>query len=110
MKTKQMWRFFAILIMRDKIRAISLWPFGIYTREKRETIYTVNHESVHWRQQIEMLGIFFYLWYCFEWVVKLFKYGRMAYYAISFEREAYSKEHDLEYLKNRKPFAWIHYL
>ena len=69
----------------------------------------INHERIHTAQMLEMLVIFFYLWYLIEWVVKLFTPGR-AYYRISFEREAYLHEHDLNYLKHRPFFAWWKYL
>ena len=59
---------------------------------------------IHWKQQMEMLIIPFYVWYFIEWVIKLFKYGKKAYYNISFEREANQRS---EY---RKPFAWIKYI
>jgi hypothetical protein len=45
--------------------------------------------------------------YIIEWFIKLFFYGKDAYYNISFEREAYSNEYDYEYLENRKKYAWI---
>jgi hypothetical protein len=57
-----------------------------------------------------MLCIFFYLWYGIEWLIKLPKYGRLAYYAISFEREAYRYDFDKTYLERRKLFAWFHFI
>jgi len=33
-----------------------------------------------------------------------------AYQNISFEREAYQNEKELDYLDNRKPFSFINYL
>ena len=61
--------------------AITLWPFGIYLRDDKylNNKELINHESIHWKQQIEMLGIFFYLWYLIEWIVKIFIYGKQAY-------------------------------
>ena len=69
--------------------AITLAPFGIYIKEEHlENERIIDHELVHWEQQMEMLIIPFYIWYFVEWVVKLFKYGRKSYYNLSFEREA----------------------
>ena len=45
------------------------------------------------------------MWYVVEWLVKLSQ-KRNAYYRISFEREAYRHEHNLNYLRHRKHYAW----
>ena len=52
----------------------------------------------------ELLFIFFYIIYFLEWIVRLF-INKNAYRSISFEKEAYSNEDNLEYLKTRKHFA-----
>ena len=70
---------------------------------------TIRHESIHTAQMQEMLYIFFYLWYVMEWIVRLFMKGN-AYRNISFEREAYENEKDVDYLSSRTWFAWIEYL
>jgi hypothetical protein len=72
---------------------------------------TINHENIHTAQMIEMLFVFFYLWYGVEWALKAFKYGlNGAYRNVSFECEAYSNEINFEYLKKRRLFAWLKYL
>lgn len=82
----------------------------LFTRDKsRITQTTIRHESIHARQMWEMLVIGFYLWYFIEWIVRLFMPGS-AYRNISFEREAYGNQDNVEYLKQRKLFAWIKYL
>ena len=97
--------------------AISLFGLLFVRDEKGEkkpvSRVTVNHETIHLYQQKEMLFIFFFLWYFIEWIVKLFIYGvkdNKAYYNLSFEREAYINEHNLDYLKNRKPYSWCKYI
>jgi len=70
----------------------------------------LNHERIHTRQMLEMLVVVFYLWYLVEWAVKLFRYGRMSYYHISFEREAYRNELDYSYPEKRKLFSWLKYI
>lgn len=67
---------------------------------------TINHESIHTEQMKEMLYIPFYIWYAIEWLVKLFCEGN-AYRNISFEREAYDNQDNLEYLKTRKHYSWF---
>ena len=70
----------------------------------------LNHERIHTAQIKEMLYVFFYLLYGLEWILKLFKYRLNSYYNISFEREAYRNERNMEYLKERKAFAWINFI
>jgi len=69
----------------------------------------MNHERIHTAQQREMLFVFFYLFYFIEWLVRLPMRGN-AYRNISFEREAYSNQRNLDYLKTRRHFAWRHYM
>jgi hypothetical protein len=95
--------------------AITLAPFGIYVNQKYRTLENVskktkNHEMIHWKQQLEMLIIFFYLWYLIEWLIRLPVNGRKAYVSLSFEQEAYGNESNYDYLKTRKPFSWFKYV
>lgn len=70
----------------------------------------MNHESIHQRQQREMLYLPFFIVYLAEWAARLlFSSPREAYRNISFEREAYANESDYNYLSNRKPYSWLHY-
>lgn len=95
------------------VRAMALWPFILITRERdKNNKELINHESIHLAQQLEMLIITFYLWYLIEYLIKLIIYrnGYKAYKNISFEREAYNKEYNLEYLDHRKHYSWIKYL
>jgi len=72
----------------------------------------INHENIHTRQIVELLGILFYIWYGIEWVIRLIQYQdrKMAYYNISFEREAYANDNNLEYLKSRKLYSFLEYI
>lgn len=99
------------LITTKNITGITLAPFGIYLREDiydKQNPKTINHEKIHWQQQMEMLIIFFYIIYFSEWFIRLFV-NEDAYRSISFEREAYDNDTDYEYLKTRKPFSWLKY-
>jgi hypothetical protein len=71
---------------------------------------TVNHESIHTAQMKEMLYVFFYLFYVAEWLIRLLRYKGQAYINISFEREAYNNMSNNDYLKERRPYAWLKYL
>lgn len=74
--------------------------------------YVINHERIHTAQQRELLFIPFYILYIIEWLVRLVQYRCLdkAYYAISFEREAYANGHNLNYLPARKRYSWLRYL
>ena len=64
-----------------------------------------NHEAIHTAQMKELLYIFFYIAYLFEWLYRLIFHTKTAYMGISFEREAYENEENLKYLDTRKHFA-----
>lgn len=70
-----------------------------------------NHERIHTRQMLELIIIFFYIAYIFEWIIRLIQYRDKikAYQNISFEREAYIHMYDPDYPKKRKLFAFIKY-
>jgi hypothetical protein len=85
---------------------ITVFPFVFLKHKYLKTDITlVNHEKIHLRQQLELLIVFFYLWYSIEFLIRLYVYKNWAkaYRNISFEREAYTNEKDLDYLKSR-PF------
>jgi hypothetical protein len=91
--------------------ATTIAPFGIYISEENITdVVTINHESIHWKQQLEMLILPFYIWYFLEWLIRLIVNGRNAYYAISFEHESYTNENNLKYLETRKHYSWLKYM
>lgn len=74
--------------------------------------YVINHERIHTAQQRELLFVPFYIMYFLEWLVRLVQYrnNRDAYMNISFEREAYTNGHNLNYMRNRRRYAWVRYL
>ena len=87
------------------IKGIMLFPFCIvrgtsnwYTKEK-QTI-TINHEKIHWQQALEMGIILFYIHYG---VQSLFR----SYRELSAEKEAFANQHNLDYIKQRKRYAWL---
>lgn len=85
------------------IRGLAFWPFIFISSKTIVDDELINHEKIHLRQQIEMLIIPFYVWYLIELYTK-------GYNKISFEREAYANDHDLNYLKKRRIFAFRRYL
>lgn len=72
---------------------------------------TLNHEAIHDAQAREMLYLPFYVVYVIEWFVRLFIHGpRAAYRNISFEREAYARQGERDYLTRRRRYAWWRYI
>lgn len=89
--------------------AMNLFGFLFVRKELKsrmnETV--IQHEQIHTEQMKELLYLPFYIIYLFEWLFLLFKYfdNKKAYRNVSFEKEAYTYEEDLGYLKRRKHFA-----
>lgn len=111
MKTKVI---FNNLIPVSGFLAMCIFPY-IFVRKEAAAKYNVvvnNHEKIHAEQQKEMLIVFFLIWYAVEWLCRLVQYRnrKQAYRNISFEREAYANESKLDYIPNRKRYAWVKYI
>jgi hypothetical protein len=91
---------------------ITIFPFMFlkYRTLKGNTVL-INHEKIHLKQQLELLIIPFFMLYGFEFLIRLLQYKNwsLAYKNISFEREAYRNEKDLDYIKSRPLFSFINY-
>lgn len=88
--------------------AINLFGVIFVKGNMRVTPQVLNHERIHTFQQRELLFIPFYIIYLIEWLIRLVQTkGNIfeAYMKISFEREAYAHDSDLDYLKHRPLFA-----
>lgn len=94
-------------------RGLTVYPFVFlkYRIDKKNAVF-INHERIHLRQQLELLIFPFFIWYFLEYLILLLKYSNKnhAYRNISFEREAYSNESNLDYLKKRRFFSFYKYL
>ena len=94
-------------------RGMTVFPFVLmkYDFDKENQIF-INHEKIHLRQQLELLILPFFIWYFLEYLLRLLQYKNagLAYRNISFEREAYTNETDLNYLKNRSFLGFFKYL
>ncbi|WP_394750140.1 hypothetical protein [Spongiimicrobium salis] len=92
---------------------LSLWPFIILKDiQLKDDEVLINHERIHLKQQQELFILPFYLFYLTEWILRSIFYfdSYKAYQNISFEREAYHNEKNMDYLKERKIFSFIKYL
>jgi hypothetical protein len=94
-------------------RGLTVFPF-VFIKHRTDSANSVflNHEKIHIRQQLELLILPFYIWYFFEYLLRLLEYKNthLAYRNISFEREAYANEDQLDYLKKRPIFSFLNYL
>lgn len=93
-------------------RGLTFFPFVLMAdkNDKLNKVF-INHEKIHIRQQLELLILPFFVWYTLEYLVRLiqFKDRKKAYFNISFEREAYANENNIDYLKTRPLWSFIKY-
>lgn len=73
---------------------------------------TKRHETIHYKQQLELMFVLQWVLYGLFHIVGLIRYkgGKEAYYENPFEREAYANDKNPNYLNERKHFAWIRYI
>jgi hypothetical protein len=101
--------------------------FFIFVREQRhlDNKRLINHEKIHFYQQVEMLFIFQWIAYGLSYIINVFliTIGRKdilpkhywrdltvhkkAYRNNIFELEAIDMDDDLDYLNKRRPYAWV---
>ncbi len=83
-------------------RAMALWPFIFVRSDEKFPKSTEVHEKIHFKQQKELLLVFFLILYLILFVI----YG---YKENPFEREANANEHNEDYLNTRKWYSWFKY-
>lgn len=93
-----------------EINAISLGLF-VFSRGPMGST-TRRHETIHYRQWLELGFVFFPLLYGLFWLRNRLKGmdGVEAYYKIPFEQEAYTHDRQEGYLKSRKLYQWIYFV
>lgn len=91
---------------------LSFFVFIWITRQPHDQTQLVRHEKIHFWQQVEMLFVFHWLFYAFFYLV-----GRasgqchyIAYRYNPFELEAFTHDPEEDYLRKRRPFAWVRYV
>lgn len=92
-----------------EINALSFFIFVFSRGEMDERVR--RHETIHFKQQVEMLFVFqwiMYGYFHFKGLLSGLK-GVEAYYLNPFELEAYDNDEKQNYLNERKPYAWIKY-
>lgn len=114
-RVKEVKRMFLLVnkyVFGRRFVGVAVWPFIIikYRKLKDDTIF-MNHERIHLRQQLELLILPFYILYMIEFLFRLLQYRDRytAYRNISFEREAYENEKNINYIKERRFWAFGNY-
>jgi hypothetical protein len=94
------------------IIAMAIYPFILVcNRDSEKMEVTIRHEKIHFRQQLEMLILPFYIAYItyyFVYRLQGLKHWD-AYRMIPFEKEAYRYEYDEAYLGRRPIWAWLQF-
>ncbi len=107
-------RLLKILTFGGNYNGLSFFVFIIYKDEETAgNPVTINHEKIHFYQQLELGFILHWALYLLHFLLNLYAYKGnkdAAYRNIAFEREAYGHQHDLRYLENRKLWAWRKYI
>lgn len=96
-----------------KVNAMAIFPFILIKQAHlKHNAQLIRHETIHLRQELELLIIPFYILYLLNYLVNLSRYRDhdKAYLNIVFEREAYKYEADMNYLKHRSFWAWIKFI
>jgi hypothetical protein len=101
-------------MLGNHYRVMCVWPVLFVRPGEPLPLHseTLNHERIHARQQMEMLWLFFFIWYGLEFLVRLLTHRNRhdAYSALSHEKEAHAHDTDIDYLNKRKLYAWAKYL
>lgn len=116
-----------------RFAGMTIYPFVFIDKEYRGREKLHRHEEIHAWQQVEVTLIsalilqlicgmwwlspfVFYTTYLTEWIFRSiaandgFSILGKGYRTISFEKEAYGNEDDVDYLYKRIPFSWIKYI
>lgn len=102
-----------IVVPYLKVDAMALFPFILIRRKEMvNDEVLLRHETIHLKQEAELLILPFYVLYLINYLINRFKHKthHEAYMNICFEREAYANESDIAYLNTRKLWAWCKYI
>lgn len=92
---------------------LTMYPF-VFLKSKvlKDDAVLINHEKIHLKQQLELCLLLFYIVYGIEFICRYIQYKNThkAYKNISFERESYANESNLNYLKTRSFWQFLKYI
>jgi hypothetical protein len=101
-----------IIISILRVKGLAIFPFIlIQNAADKEDRVLIRHETIHLKQQLEMLIFPFYIIYLLNYLYNLAKFRNhnQAYKEIIFEREAYANERNPSYLANRRFWGFTFY-
>lgn len=106
-------RYWTVILKHLPANAMAIYPFMLFKHHsQKDNPLLIRHEKIHFRQQLELLILPFYVLYLLFYLYNLVKYKQhhIAYLQICFEKEAYANEQNLNYLNQRKRYAWYKFL
>lgn len=106
-------RYWPVIWSRLPANAMALFPFMLFKTKGQVTDpLLINHEKIHFHQQLELLIFPFYLLYLLNYLINLLRYRNhnKAYFNICFEKEAYANDKNFSYLKSRGMYSWIKFV
>lgn len=105
-------RYWALTCRFLPASAMALFPFMLFRDPgQKSQPLLINHEKIHFMQQLELLIVPFYVLYLAFYLVNLIRFRdhSKAYFNICFEKEAYANDKNLNYLQNRVLYSWLRY-
>lgn len=107
-------RFLGRLIsLGDNAMAITFYPFIFVRTDTRHHTELIRHETIHIRQQLELLIVGAWVLFIFEYLYARYVKGldaRQSYYYTALEQEAHRNAMKIDYLSIRKPYAVLRYV
>ena len=94
-------------------RAAAFFPFIIFRSEEERVPWIINHERIHFRQQLETAFVGLLAWSFVETLYARLVLGKSfkeAYLWRSSEQEAYRNQQNFQYLNNRRLWAQFKYI
>ena len=94
-------------------RGAAFFPFIFVKEESFAEPWLINHECIHFRQQLEMFFVGIWVLWVYERVyarliLRLPRFESYIYGA--WEQEAYLNQNNAQYLDQRKPYALFYYI
>lgn len=106
-------KYWSVICPSLPANAMALYPFMLFKNQQlKENKLVINHEKIHFCQQLELLIFPFYILYFLNYLVNLirFKNHDQAYFNLCFEKEAYANDKNADYLKARPLYSWLKHL
>lgn len=106
-------RLGGFISLGNSAMAITLYPFIFVRPDTRHNRELIRHETIHIRQQLELLIVGAWLLFVVEYLYARFikkMDARQSYYFTASEQEAHRNAMNENYLSMRKPYTIFKYL